>query len=83
LVVVVVTMRRARCTSRGAARRAITRLAGLAIFTLTGFTWWISPLAGASETWTAPPPSIAPPAAAAASFAKAIRTDMICALVLP
>lgn len=82
-VVVVVTTRRARCTSRGAARRAILRLAGPPCFTLTGLVLWISPWEGASETCTAPPPSIAPPAAAAANFANAIRTDMIFALVLP
>jgi hypothetical protein len=80
-VVVVVTMRRARWISRLAGRFAI-RLAGLVVLTFTGLTWWISPFEGASETCTAPPPSIAPPAAAAASFANAIRTDMIVASVL-
>ncbi len=30
-----------------------------------------------SATWTAPPPISAPPAATAASLAKAIRTDMV------
>jgi hypothetical protein len=57
-------------------------LAG-AFFTFTGLTWWTSPFEGASDTCTAPPPSIAPPAAAAANFANAIRTDMIVAFVLP
>ena len=32
--------------------------------------------AGASATWTAPPPSTAPPAANAASLTSAIRTDI-------
>jgi hypothetical protein len=32
--------------------------------------------------WTAPPPSAAPPAAHAISFANAIRTDMIAAFTL-
>ncbi|NTZ43164.1 hypothetical protein G7A66_08670 [Altererythrobacter sp. SALINAS58] len=33
---------------------------------------------GFSATWTAPPASIAPPAAVAESFAKAVFTDMSC-----
>jgi len=73
--VVVVTMRRWRWTTRGAVR--LTTRCGLACLTLIGLTWWISPEEGASDTWTAPPPSTAPPAAQAASFANAIRTDMI------
>lgn len=74
-VVVVVTTRRARCTVRGAARRATWRCAGTR-FTFTGLTWWISPFEGASETWTAPPPSIAPPAAQAISFTIAAFIDI-------
>lgn len=49
LVVVVVTIRRARWISRLAGRWAI-RLAGLVVLTLTGLTWWISPFEGASDT---------------------------------
>gem|GEM_PF-7099148 len=37
---------------------------------------------GASDICTAPPPSAAPLAATAASFANAIRTDMIAAFTL-
>lgn len=80
MVVVVLTMRRARLTWRGRARRAVILRAG---FALIGLTWWISRADGASDTWTAPPPIMAPPAAQAASFAKAIRTDMIVAFRFP
>lgn len=70
-------MRRMRRTLRGAAamarlatwRRALT---GVAAACLT----YCSLRAGASATCTAPPPTIAPPAASAASFAMAIRTDI-------
>lgn len=79
LVEAVVTILRWRCTTWGGARRTIRR--GLAILVLIGLMWWISPEEGASETCTAPPPRTAPPAAQAASFANAIRTDMIVALV--
>lgn len=78
-VIVVLTMRRMRLTARGAGRRAI--LTTLACLILIGLMWCTSADDGASDTCTAPPPRTAPPAAQAASFANAIRTDMSFALV--
>jgi hypothetical protein len=47
-------------------------LAGAAFACLTKAGRW----GGFSDTWTAPPPMIAPPQVQAQSFAKAIRTDI-------
>lgn len=86
VVVVRVMTRRMRFTLRGAAamrwaRWGMTRLsrgaATLACFTYCGFV-----VLGASATCTAPPPSNAPPAAVAASFTMAVRTDIILSLVI-
>lgn len=68
--------RRMRLTVRGAA--AIRRWAwALAVrATLACLTYCGRPALGASATCTAPPPSSAPPAARAAIFARAVRTDI-------
>lgn len=76
---VVVTTRRMRLVLRGAAlatRCAVWRLAVAPLAALAYWTW----AAGASATWTAPPPTSAPPAAQADNFARAIRTDISVAL---
>lgn len=76
---VVVTTRRMRLVLRGAAlatRWAVWRLAVVPFDALAYWTW----AAGASATWTAPPPTSAPPAAQADNFARAIRTDISVAL---
>ncbi len=69
-----VTIRRTRLTLRGASRRT-TRLRALT-GPLTCLTYCGAAEAGASATCTAPPPTSAPPAAQADSFARAIRTDI-------
>lgn len=78
-LVVRVTTRRILRTSRVLLTRrlALWRLSLCAVVgacraCLTYCTW----AAGASATWTAPPPSTAPPVANAASFTSAIRTDI-------
>jgi hypothetical protein len=68
VTVLVTTTRRTRLTC------ATRRGAGLA-FT-EAFADWTTLGRGESATWTAPPPMIAPPAAHAQSFARAIRTDI-------
>ena len=70
--------RRVRLTWRGAsARRSILR--GWGALTCLILRYWLC-FAGGSATWTAPPPTIAQPAAQADSFARAIRTDISVAL---
>lgn len=62
--------RRTRWTGRrGAGARVAT--IGLRL------TDWTCAGRAMSATWSAPPPMIAPPHAQAASFARAIRTDML------
>ena len=57
-----------RTTRRGAGRACAVRT--FDCLTMAGRA------GGFSATWTAPPPTIAPPAVQAQSFAKAIRTDI-------
>jgi hypothetical protein len=74
---VLVTTRRIFFMRGAGAVRAILRFTTLA-FALAGlacFTYWTC-AAGASATWTAPPPTTAPPAATADNFTRAIRTDI-------
>lgn len=59
--------------------RAAGRLAGCAVLAILSLRYSVV-FVWVSATWTAPPPMIAQPAAQADSFARAIRTDMICAL---
>ena len=81
VVVVWVTTRRMRRTLRGSAR-AMWRLArGATVTSLECLTYCGVPVLGASATCTAPPPISAPPAATVASFARAVRTDMVFSLV--
>ncbi len=75
------TIRRTRLTCRGtecSARRK-TGLRGWAVARFTCLTYWTC-FAGFSATWTAPPPTSAPPTARADNFARAIRTDISVAL---
>jgi hypothetical protein len=76
-----VTMRLICLTLCGTRRcTVLTYLTGfLVLVCLTDFTYLV-PAAGASATCTAPPTASAPPAATADSFARAIRTDMVCSL---
>lgn len=85
VVVVRVMMRRMRFTLRGATVRfawcgagrwTLAGAATLACLMYCGFD-----VLGLSATCTAPPPSSAPPAAVAASFTMAVRTDIILSLV--
>lgn len=71
-VVVVVATRRVtkRRGTRGGSRWTIRFFFTLVCLTSAGRWGW-------STMWTAPPPITAPPAAHAASFAKAIRTDIL------
>ncbi|HTM95048.1 MAG TPA: hypothetical protein VL100_04410 [Croceibacterium sp.] len=72
--------RRMRLTFLGSARlagRSLTYLTGAAPLVLYS-TWVVC----GSATCTAPPVISAPPAATAASFARAIRTDMVYSLLL-
>jgi hypothetical protein len=62
-----------------------TRLAGRSLTYLTGaapLVLYSTSVVCGSATCTAPPVTSAPPAATAASFARAIRTDMVCSLLL-
>lgn len=76
-----VTMRLIFLTLRGTVRcTVLTYFTGLVVLVcLTVFSYLVS-AAGASATCTAPPTASAPPAATADSFARAIRTDMVCSL---
>lgn len=75
---------RTRLVVRGPSLRT-RRLAGLAgCATLATLTLRYSVFfACVSATWTAPPPTIAQPAAQADSFARAIRTDISVLSVVP
>src|SRR5690606_31922788 len=71
--------RRMRLTFLGTARlagRSLTYLTGAAPLDLYSTCG-----ACGSATCTAPPVTSAPPAATAANFARAIRTDMVCSLL--
>jgi len=84
VVVVRVITRRMRLTWRGGAiRRAWCGAARLACgaATLACLTYCGFEVFGASATCTAPPPISAPPAAVAASFTRAVRTDINLSLV--
>lgn len=85
VVVVRVMTRRMRLTWRcGTARWARCGIARFALgaATLACFTYCGFVVLGASATCTAPPPSNAPPAAVAASFTRAVRTDINLSLVI-
>jgi hypothetical protein len=75
---------RTRRVSRGASARRTARRGFASLTSLTCFTERYWPCwAGASATWTAPPPTMAQPAAQAESFARAVRTDISSSLSFP
>jgi hypothetical protein len=92
MVRVVVTVRpgMGRHTARRISRRAIRRLDVLRrttpVSTAADLTFaWVTIAGrggGLAESWTAPPPMIAPPQVQAQSFAKAILTDITSILFL-
>lgn len=77
------TILRMRVVSRGCSLRTRRFTGfGLATFACLTLRYWTA-LDCVSATWTAPPPTIAQPAAQADNFARAIRTDISDTLVVP